>query len=589
MEKVNGRDNSSLSGSSFIRTDRVLPMPSTTPVLNTFVGNTVQAMLKNKLFSKVLRNAECDTSFHWSHFLKSILIHLVYFLLLGPFSLIIFIPLFGYRCIVNMQFTKGMSGVSQNLIWLLNASTILVNIFYPYQDNLDLLILMVFATIVRSLVISLRYGYTSPAVMDLYNTVDIFKSGQGFKELIIRGWLSVEPLEAMEELKSTMWRHNISGEEFLVSFKDKVSKILYERMSEEGYYRAHDYNFEMDEKIIKSCGSAKMFSNDYDISDNLKRIRVKDELVKGERLAQEMIMMSKVYGKMPILPILIAAIHCFLPFVIGAIQGDPWGEHWSVTVVRVTHMLLSFLLNALNMLIVLMSYVDYKRRLVLLDFTGDLLSIRKKCGSYFPRIDLLNPSGVLNWLKLRLLLMNCGKKYQVRANMYNSLFLISYCLFFTYIMLYYFDALAWDLSVQFLAISWFDLGLFLTVLFYVFHLGIEINEQFGIHADLLQDQKQHMNYIKMAIEYNETEFEPFFPYRHNKEIGKLVHENEAVKKRMENIMESIDIVKDKLDIEEKIRPLRILGIVPTFEIMQTALVFILGLIFTIINRKYNLA
>jgi len=521
-------------------------------------ANLIASLFKTKLAAKTLKFTEVNIRFYWGQFLKAFIIHFVYFIFLGPLSLIFFIPIYGKDLMYNMQFMGlGFGLVSQLIIWLANAAFLIITIVYPYQLNIELAVLILFACILRIAVICIRYGYTSPEIMSVYENVNLKIANKLSKEIALSGWYGIKPDDALDEIKLAMWKLNIPSEEFIFVFKDKMPNVLYERLTNENYYNENEYSLEKDTQINFwfSENHSKTDPIPPELEKLVTRKRQKEEVFKGESLAREILLMSKDKAQMRTLPFIIAFMHVFLPFITGAFENEIWGEHWSIIAIRVINILQSFLLNVLNILVLQIACTDSIRRNVLLDYCGKLLDIKKNKSEYFPRISLLgSPVSFLNWMKLRCVLMETGKKYQVRTNVYNSLYLVMYCLLFTVIVLYYFDVLGIHLSVQFLTICWFDLTLFFTLLLYNFYLGIEANEQYGNHSDILHSQKEFLSYAKTILEYKNSEFQKHVPYSHNRELLKFIETNEKDEclKILDILISDIDLVNERLKIEENI-------------------------------------
>ncbi len=555
------------------------------------MAKVIENIVRDRLFNKYLTSAENSASFNLWYFLESLIIHMVYFAILGPISLPILIPLLGLTRVRNMQFTWGLAGVIQNLTWASNATLIFLYSVYGYEDIRDMLVFLLLATTMRAYVISFRYGYTSPEVMRLFSVCDMNGTGKVSKEYILSGWMGMEPEDAEAEVRASMWRLGISAEELIFTFRDKVPAVLHQRLTQDDYYRKTEYSFEEDIKIANYFSSKAKGSEPKDLSEDfyakVSMIRPGDAHFRGNKLIREMVLNSKISAQMPYAPVFLSSLHCFLPFLVGAADGSLWNAHWSVLLAKFIHLIMSMPLVAVNVLIAMTPCIDYMRKIAMLRVASGFLNKRKPPGQYFPRMNMLCPAGVFSWLNIRLLILDFGKRFQRRANAYNSLFLVSYCLLFVVIILYYFEVVNWSFSLQFLIVSWFDLVVFLTVMFIAFYLGTRVNDQFALHKEMLQSLKSRVTWGKLACEFKGGPFEARFPYKHNKEIASFVEDPAADPRMLDSVLATVELVEEKLEIEREVRPLRILGIEPSLELLEAAAVSILSLIFAIINKHYS--
>lgn len=160
--------------------------PSSRMLLNTLRTNTIaiesvalqEHIPRKKNFSRQLTMEEVNSEelerykaeWHWDFFFEFLFYHLVFYILLGPFSNIIFCKWPGISLMSNMRFLKyHPQFFTQFLLWVGSS---IGGLFYFFVDDstisLTEIIFMWSAIAIRSVVIAAKYATLSHARIRLY-------------------------------------------------------------------------------------------------------------------------------------------------------------------------------------------------------------------------------------------------------------------------------------------------------------------------------------------------------------------------------------------------------------------------------------
>ena len=192
---------------------------------------------------------------------KYFFLHLFYYIFPGPLIMIpLIILVFGKNTAQNMQIIgKRRNTFTQLLIHSLVLSPIALYILFPgFKISFPQVILNTIAISLRSLVIGIRYGGTCPSKLKYYisNTIQTTVLS---KELVLTGWLNIDPEECMQEIKGGLYRENISDEDFefhviRLGIDSNREKFIYNN-----YHDIIPYSFkQIDKEINKSKKNKKI-------------------------------------------------------------------------------------------------------------------------------------------------------------------------------------------------------------------------------------------------------------------------------------------------------------------------------------------
>ena len=129
----------------------------------------------------------------------------------------------------------------------------------------------------------------------------------------------------------------------------------------------------------------------------------------------------------------------------------------------------------MNILFVLAGIVDYKRKLFFMRVMTALISPAKdkdfEYASLLPTINSLCYFNLRNWLDLRTCLLDLGRRFTGRINLYSSYFMGIYSVFGAILMLIFFGFVQVTLSSRFWVMALFELGIVCLILIKMLNLA----------------------------------------------------------------------------------------------------------------------
>jgi hypothetical protein len=188
--------------------------------------------------------------------------------------------------------------------------------------------------------------------------------------------------------------------------------------------------------------------------------------------------------------------------------------------------------------------------------------------------------------------MDLGKKYVSRIFIYSSTFLGCYLFYLVILLLWFFELIAVDLSLMANSLAMFDIVVVLGVNLFMLFYGANVNEQYSVDSLTLVQIKQSLIYMKVHLEeildpaYNVADgvspntfgFRslPRLEIPYIKLLQKLLFELQAreklgldeLKERIEVLCGEIDTIRERLEIDGTHRPLKLLGLTASYELMN---------------------
>lgn len=172
----------------------------------------------------------------------------------------------------------------------------------------------------------------------------------------------------------------------------------------------------------------------------------------------------------------------------------------------------------------------------------------------FPMLDVRDPLTLESWYRMRVAFLDFGRKYTYRIFLYASLILPLSTVMVCLLLLQVFNVVTIRteafISILFLTISC------LAIIIYMIVSGVELNGMFSIHKEIL------MNNIGTVMkEINET------------------NDN----KRLQEVLKMMELFVKKLEQDEILRPVKIMGIVTDSNLFTKVVAVLLSGLFAIIQ------
>ena len=184
--------------------------------------------------------AEYEVEFKVGRFAR-FLFYCLSFFLMGPLMLVFFLPIEGYALANNMGFcSMKYYFFTQFLQFALFTTSIGLKYgtdtpnIYPEEVYFAVL-----SIVIRSFIISCRYGYISTERLDaLRASARPAQYVEG--DLILINIVNMVPNCLNDEIPASFWRNEIEEEEFCVRFLEKPSPDLEKRLRNGNYYSNDD-------------------------------------------------------------------------------------------------------------------------------------------------------------------------------------------------------------------------------------------------------------------------------------------------------------------------------------------------------------
>ena len=589
-----------------------------------FIGKAIENMLAKKLLIECYKKAEYNVQFNYSYFFKYFLIHFLHYLILGPFLLIVLIPAMGCGAVRNMSFTGTNAGsLIQNGMWFFYVIVIIIYIFFPDEEvSTTFVIILTLSSFFRVFIVSIRYGYTSPIRIKIMTNSAI--SGELVtSEFIIAGWIFLTPTIIYDELKAAMWRTKIQP--FDVSFSHLLSEEWKQRLTNAKYYIENSYNFNKLKTELKKMKRLSMHSDNqvqregitktgtFDVgqiscnslicpkkpflkligNDNMKEYKSR---YSGLLFARELYLEGKLRAKTYLSSMmLISLIHCILPFVWNIyMKQTVFGETTGQIIVIICHTILSIVLFSVNVMNLAGSEFDLQRKNEICELLSKICEWEREDKDWIPSLNILDPMQLINWYKLRRIILDAGKKFYVRGIAYNSLFIIMISPLFLLFVLIYFGILNASFP-DYWIVALFDILFFLSRVYYIIYLAAKVNDQFSKHKNMLMKTKLNLSILKSKFHLIIQQKEEGLP------VQKMLNEDSYLRQfisefgydvdkaaYLDLIIDQIYHIVEALEMDEERDPIKFLGFKPTFDFLKGSYWTLITLVFIVVNKELGL-
>ncbi|TNV83100.1 hypothetical protein FGO68_gene934 [Halteria grandinella] len=525
----------------------------------------VQRALVCSSLGKLVDKNEYTTEFNLPRFLKFFIYHLVFFGF-GPLTLILIRYIDSMGLAHNMGFTLSSKIVAstyfQYLFWLNDVYlAVMWGLYYLrpdenwlsgiYQEQVYFFILH---QIIRSFIVSVRYGFISDLRHDLYKA-----SVQDLtfiaKDLLTENWIKLNPTGGlMEEIQASMYRNNVEEQVFTFSFTQVLDRTSAARYSQEDYYLANKSVQSQEDEMSFSKGTLKYFMAqrkdeiiEYTERYELRMLMVAignkdkaagrrvgkrltmadefendlynyytpetiDEIIENNKqrypaklLMREIALFGAVFQLSNKFPLIITFLRALSPFVARAYEtGNPVAYFgWDSWMYQVFELFFCSVQVYFNYVFVHAGLIDFHRREKMLLACSGLIDPIKdnKCPAYRsnPTINFFDVQSLQTWYQMRQCILDLGRKYLKRIFLYSSCFLAFYLGFVIYRLLGVFKLIDSEVSNAMVLLSGVDtifvLGNILAMLYY----GASVNSLFVTDQLLLVKLKHAIVLIKKHL------------------------------------------------------------------------------------------
>ncbi|TNV81443.1 hypothetical protein FGO68_gene1403 [Halteria grandinella] len=263
---------------------------------------------------------------------------------------------------------------------------------------------------------------------------------------------------------------------------------------------------------------------------------------------------------------LVALVHGFIPVFCRLYQGiRPFGCNSYDYAFFTLCFIQTFLLYTINYMFLVLSHTVYKQQCDIMEIMSSFLTTHNqsanKFNGLFPMINIYCPSTIFSWLKLRGCLLDFGRRYTIRIQMY-ILILIPFGTAL-YALLCIKSIANIDLSIpitlEVQSYVIFDTLLLFVNIVKILRIGTHVNSYNIKHKELLLELKQDV--LQYRLKQKEKEI-----------LTKSIEwntSNEQNNQRLLALVDTIDQVIEKLDFIHERQPVRFLGFMMTNELLQS--------------------
>ncbi|EAR91813.1 transmembrane protein, putative (macronuclear) [Tetrahymena thermophila SB210] len=532
-------------------------------------------------------------SWSWSQFFEFFIYHIIYYIF-GPFCIIIFYPFNKTYIYKNLGFNLGGDfSFIQFVLWITNLFITIAYIFIPKTQTFvevfevyNMWIMVIF----RIFSISCKYAMLHPMTITLYKKKLLTKE-EKLKDFYLADWKKQTDQCLIEELFAAQQRNEVDLTMFSTSFFYEINDNTYNKLQEIQQIQLESLQFSRVSLDILGNNSVKLV-------EQFSQLKTDKNQTK-----------SQSFNGMVILHFLIKQFNKnqkfyqanYIVFLIGLLRSSIWYIYTLVyypekylefdlfvTVVGTAMTAFNFLLYVTIGLFLLNIIFDSHRIYHLMVQMLFLIKPKKdqnyiQTQKYLPTLNLTQNNNFKNWVQLRRLSIEYGKRFWKRGQV-NLSFMLLYSIYPAIsLILYMLDVFHFcELEIWFMTFDFFITFISVAICLYfsacinysfVYHISIleEIQIVFRNlqREDLLQSKQEPSNYLYRIILKNLRE--------------KTGNNEEAIQEYINNIIESIDDSKNELQLLSNTEPFQCFGFTITFSILKSGLIFLSSILTFSIN------
>lgn len=558
---------------------------------------TYFSIIKESKYKSFQEISDSDDYFNLKNFLKMLVMHILYYFLFGPLSLLIIIPIYGKASAYNIFFLRctrqGFWITSQYFLYIFEI--ILYASYSNYNPNSNVLFseLMMFlgGYFVLRLLECLTLATMGPNKLK-YFSENILNENDLRKERTYAHF-KVDNINSVieNEILATLERKNVDLSLFFMGFLGEIDENIKEEFikipiiyrNRNNIFKSGSYKFYSGFAIAKI-----LIKNSYDSNYSPKKLKI--------------IAMS------------LGIIYSLIPSFIRVYTR---GSFFGANPIEILLILSLFFLNIYyyykNCLLVLYSFYEYKSLKTLMTHLENLLTFGKEQtndnGKIFPTMDFFFPVSIKTWGTLHTIFRDYGKKYKIRVNCYLSMYIFSNFMASSFLILLFYGIKEW-FNWAYVIIVGYELVIFAVLAFFTLLEAASINSYFDVHrinirvmADVvdnlkncyyfyfeLEDQISTHEVYKEGVQRVMSYSEEIFSYFQKKcDINKETHE-EILRKSRRNLLshlsKSLKNIINQIVYATETDQLSVLGFTVTNTLINSLVAFMGSMAFAFIQGVY---
>ena len=482
-----------------------------------------QTPMSNRKVSK--ENDKYSVTYYYSQAITGMIINLVH-LFFGPLSIPFLQMTYGGNLMHAMVFDFNLIYVLGDFTnWLWFAMTAIFDHYNPeIRDQMAVIYLATGSVIIlRQVMVSLKYGYYTKKKWELMKSTKVSLDFI-FENLILRAWVSVPPKIAQKEIAISFRKQKINPESMIIRFSHIPQSCIDKVSGDDSFESYTVVNNEI--SIFKL---AKFLVHKVTKTQNVSELKL-----------------IYVFGVFYVLSFVVLR---FYAFGWSGFRADPFEIIYTIV-----SSYKAYTASSQFVMFIAAGLYDFKRkRMLMAQCTGVISKVDHKYllfkGTDIPEVDLTDPASILNWYHLRRTFLDFGRRYTLRVFLYASL-VFPLCISVVLLLLLQFCGIIGVKYNYYLVPSlMLTLEVFL-LLIYMSGAALSLNKTFAVHRDLILE-----TFIKAKT--------------------RTTANYEAIS--------NLAFVIERLKHDELVRPVTILGLAITDDLIVKLLVVIMGGLFAVIE------
>ena len=474
-------------------------------------------------------NDKYFVTYYYSQAIAGTVINLVH-LFFGPLSIPILQWFYGRNLMHAMVFDINLSYLNGDFTsWLWIFLTIIFDYYNPgVRDQMSVIYLATGSVILlRQVILSLKYGYYSKKEWEKMKTT--YVSEEFIRNtMLLHVWVTVPADIAQRELAASFRKQKIDSESMMLKFS-YLPQCCVNRLTEE-----------------QSLQEISVVDNQISISHLAKYLVHK--VTKAQKKSE--LNLVYVFGMLYVLSFVILRYYAF---GLSGFRADPFEIIYTIF-----SGIKAYKTSSKFAMFIAAGVYDFKRKWTLMaQITAIISKVDHKYllfkGKDIPELDLTDPAIILNWYHLRRTFLDFGRRYTLRVFLYASL-VFPVCFFVVVMLLLQFTGIVGvNYNYYLVPCLMLTLEVFL-LLMYMSCAALTLNKTFAVHRDLM--------------------LEAFVKAKDRKKINFETLSNLA-------------FVIERLKHDEIVRPVTILGIAITDDLVVKLLIVIMSGLFAVIELAFR--
>ncbi|KAM3147338.1 hypothetical protein pb186bvf_000589 [Paramecium bursaria] len=526
---------------------------------------------------------------HWKFFFEFLFYHIIFFIFLGPFMVILFFKYPGMPLLINMRFIKHHPQFYfQFLLWL--GSIIGGMSYFWFQDSIITLtevVFMWFALLIRAVVIAAKYATLSEERITLYKQEVLSEEVFNF-DLMMWDWRLQTPKVLFLEPLRSMRRHDFDPEGFWMDFLAEPNKNTLEQIKNTkiGFYKEY------------YVGQSEI----HDIDEEEEITGLIQPLLDGRFNGFHVFgyIINKYQsiqtpGSFSNYCVIQALIMSMTPILLRIYDFQRISLSWLDMLRLIINVLTSFQAFFGAFVFLQIGLYDLQRKFFILDQCLYMLKLKKKrypsSRKLLPTINFNNPRSLQAWSMMRTLGFDYGKTYDFRIQGFYSLIFIGWGVLFIILLTYILGFI--EFTIFQLVLLGEMLGLLTGFNAYYLYHGAKLNQYYDDFDIVLEDIKSlYISIQRKKEDYFQNLIPPTNPV--HKKFVNLLMKGQTGRVNLEAVSEYIDLLLAEIDdtirhlqYDIKHNPFQAYGITISFNFLKSLGVAIFTILGYVIQQTLS--